>query len=101
MDQAPLEFHPEAIAEARSAREWYAERNEQAAERFIAELDEAIESIRNAPHQWPAFLFGTRSVILRKFPYIVVYEQIDQTVHVVAVAHAKRQPGYWSDRLKD
>jgi hypothetical protein len=31
----PIEFHPEAVAEAHDACEWYAVRSEAAAERFM------------------------------------------------------------------
>ncbi len=52
--------HPEAIAEARAAREWYEARNAQPAEAFMAELDLAIERIEEAPRQWLAYLGDTR-----------------------------------------
>ncbi len=41
MDPRPIELHPEAIAEARAAREWYNERSSVAADAFMAELDVA------------------------------------------------------------
>ena len=43
--------HPEAIAEARAAREWYHARNAEVAEAFMAELDSAIERIDEVPRQ--------------------------------------------------
>ena len=41
MDPRPIELHPEAIAEARDARTWYAQRSYVAADAFMAELDQA------------------------------------------------------------
>jgi hypothetical protein len=35
-------FHPEAVAEARAARRWYADRSPLAAAAFVAELDHAL-----------------------------------------------------------
>jgi plasmid stabilization system protein ParE len=40
-----VEFHPEAVAEAHAAREWYCQRSPAAAAAFLAELDSAIERI--------------------------------------------------------
>ncbi len=37
-----VEFHPDAVEEARSAWQWYAERSPLAASAFLAELDRAI-----------------------------------------------------------
>lgn len=62
--------HPEAIAEARAAREWYQERNAEVAEAFIAELDLAIERIEEAPRRWPPYLAKTRRYLLRAIPLL-------------------------------
>ena len=41
----PLEVHPEAVLEAQAAYRWYRDRNNTAAEAFLAELDRAVEAI--------------------------------------------------------
>jgi hypothetical protein len=33
-----------------------------------------------------------------KFPYRIVYVIVASNIDVVAVAHAKRRPGYWRAR---
>lgn len=40
----------------------------------------------------------TRRVLLRRFPYQIVYRLKPDDVVVVAVAHLKRRPGYWKNR---
>ena len=81
--------HPEAIAEARAARESYLARNPEAAEVFMAELDRAIEHIEEAPRRWPPYLAGTRRYFLRRFPFFVVFRESRDGAQIVAVAHAK------------
>lgn len=39
-----------------------------------------------------------RSAKVARFPYRVVYVIVGSNIDVVAVAHAKRRPGYWRDR---
>jgi plasmid stabilization system protein ParE len=90
--------HSEAIAEARAAREWYQARNAEAAQAFMAELDLAIQRIEEAPRQWPLYLADTRRYLLRRFPFFVVFREADDRVHILAVAHARRRPGYWIGR---
>ena len=90
--------HPEAIAEARAAREWYQARNAEAAEAFMAELDLAIHRIEEAPRQWPPYLAETRRYLLRRFPFFVVFRETDDRLQILAVAHARRRPGYWIGR---
>ena len=100
MDPRPIELHPQAIAEARDAREWYAERSSVAAEAFMAELDVAIERICEAPDRWAIYLHGTRRYLMKRFPYLVVFRVTEDKLQVIAVAHAKRKPGYWRTRLR-
>ena len=98
MARPSVELHPEAIAEARVAYEWYAERNPSAANAFIAELDYAINQIPERPERWPLHLHGTRRFLLRRFPYSVIYRVTQAAIHVIAVAHGRRRPGYWRTR---
>jgi len=90
--------HPEAIAEARAAREWYESRSAEAAAAFMVELDVAFEKIEEAPHAWPRYVAATRRYLLRRFPFFVVFREAGDGVQIVAVAHARRRPGYWIGR---
>lgn len=100
MDHQPIELHSEAIAEARDAREWYAERSSVTADAFMVELDTAIDRICELPDRWATYLHGTRRYLMKRFPYLVVYRVIKDRLQVIAVAHGKRKPGYWRRRLK-
>jgi plasmid stabilization system protein ParE len=98
---APVELHPEAIEEARAARLWYAERSPLAAAAFVAELDWAVAAIGEAPARWPRHLGEARRFVMRRFPFTVLYSELQDRVEVVAVAHTKRRPGYWKHRLRN
>ena len=98
MTRLPVELHPEAGAEARDARRWYAERDAAAAATFLSALDRAIHLISQAPDRWPAYLHGTRRVLMRRFPFCVIYPRLPDRVLVVAVAHERQKPGYWQAR---
>jgi plasmid stabilization system protein ParE len=99
MTPLPVDFHPRAVADAKEARRWYAQRSPEAARRFVSELKRVVEQIATTPERWPPHLYGTRFYRLRRFPYIVVYRRIPDTVQVVAVAHGRRKPGYWRKRI--
>ena len=98
-EPAGIELHPEAIAEARAAREWYQERSPTAANAFIRELDHAIEQIAEFPQRWPSYRHGTRRFLLDHFPFSVVYREQQQRIEVLPIAHARRRPGYWKPRV--
>jgi toxin ParE1/3/4 len=94
----PVDVHPEAVLEAQAAYRWYLDRNDAAAQAFLAELDRAVELISENPMRCPIHLHGTRQFLLRRFPFGVVYRESGETLQIVAVAHGRRKPGYWKDR---
>jgi toxin ParE1/3/4 len=65
----------------------------------LLSLSSAFDDISYAPRLWPKYLHGTRRLVLQRFPFSVVYLDNANVVNVVAVAHNKRRPGYWKDRL--
>jgi plasmid stabilization system protein ParE len=98
MTEKQFAVHPAAIAEAREAARWYRERNQEVAERFIAEYEEALDMIHDAPDRWPSYLFRTRHVKTPSLPFLVIYSVTQTRIHVLAVAHGHRRPGYWKHR---
>jgi hypothetical protein len=87
--------------EAEAAVRWYNERVAGLGDDFRAELSAGIERIAEGPKVWPTNAYDrrTRSNLLPRFPYSIVYViGSDGDVVVAAVAHAKRRPGYWKSR---
>ena len=87
-----LEVHPLAAKEARKARRWYAKQSSLAADRFMAELDRAIQQIVASPQLFPPHWHGTRFYRIPRFPYLVIYLEDEESVQVLAVAHGRRRP---------
>jgi plasmid stabilization system protein ParE len=99
MDKVRVELHPEAVREAAGARLWYADRNKAAADAFVADLDDAIRRITDDPKRWPRHLESTRQFPFRRFPFVVVYRELEESIQIVTVAHVRRRPGYWLARV--
>ena len=98
MARLPVEVHPDALAEAQAAYRWYSERSETAAKFFLAELENAVEFISADPARYPVYLDRARRFLLKRFPFGIIYRRSDETVQILAVAHARRKPGYWKRR---
>lgn len=99
MKRSALRLHAEARAEVLAAQSWYWERSAGVADAFLLELEHALDEIAESPDTWPSYLHNTRRFVLHRFPYLVVYRRKGQGIQIVAVAHAKRRPGYWIARL--
>ena len=92
-------FFEEASEEVEEARRWYRERSEAAEEAFLLEVDHAVAVVGDATYRWPKHSAGTRRYVFPTFPYSLIYFVENQLIHIVAVAHEKRRPGYWRKRL--
>ncbi|TWT81720.1 Plasmid stabilization system protein [Planctomycetes bacterium CA13] len=93
-----VDFHPDATIELAESSDWYAERSSTAARNFLVAVDVAIASIVNDPKRFFHIDDRHQSCSVIKFPFQVVYRVIDDRIVVIAVAHAKRRPGYWRGR---
>lgn len=93
-------LHPSAKAEMAKATKWYAKQSAEAARSFVAEVERSLGIILVAPNLWEEYLSGTRRFLVRRFPYLIVYSVVDDTLNIWAVSHARRKPGYWRRRLK-
>jgi plasmid stabilization system protein ParE len=75
MATKPLEIHPAALAELKSAVNWYLNRSRSAATKFAAEVDRAMDLASASPLRWPSGDYGTRKFALRRFPFAVIYRE--------------------------
>jgi plasmid stabilization system protein ParE len=94
-----VEVHPRAVLDARQARLKYRRVDADLANRFVAELAATITRIAGSPALGSPHRHGTRMWRLHRFPYHVVYLEVGSDVLVLAVAHDRRRPTYWSRRL--
>lgn len=68
---------------------------------FIKEFDRAIQRLLSFPKAGAPYLFGTKRVILNRFPFAIIYKIYrDQVIVAHAVMHMSRKPDYWKKRLK-
>jgi toxin ParE1/3/4 len=99
-----VRFVDEAVKELDDAVLWYEDRREGLGLAFVAALDHAVESIARQPRA-AALIDGVsedlevRRLSIRRFPYFVAYLVLNDNVVVLAVAHERRRPRYWSDRI--
>ncbi len=99
----PFRIHirPEAEAELSAAIDYYGARRLGLGLTMIAEVDSALEHLRQMPLGFPIWREGYpyRHINLRRFPFVLFYTASNEMVDVVAFAHAKRRPGYWLSRM--
>lgn len=96
----PLLINALASEEFREAVKWYEERRPGWGGKLFDAVSHTVELILSHP-DIGAERRGrnpSRQLPVLGFPYIVSYRVREHDIYIVAVAHAKRRPGYWKNR---
>lgn len=90
---------PLALAELQDAAAFYTARaNVELGLALVAEFERATNLIVENPMLGTIFRGTRRKHSLRRFPYSVIYQVTAEELRVIAFAHHRRRPGYWSKR---
>lgn len=90
---------PEADRELTEGASFYArEGGADVARAFIDEYERVLALLCAQPQIGVNWGRGRRRFPMRKFPYSVIYYLRGDELRVVALAHHRRQPEYWSGR---
>jgi toxin ParE1/3/4 len=100
-----VRLSPEAVAELAEAAEWYEARRPGLEVDFLTEFERVLPLIGTSPASFPRLMdlpadLGIRRALLPRFPYAIVFMDLGTEIRVLAVAHAKRRPGYWLNRVE-
>ena len=94
-----VEYHSSARADFDESLDWYLSRSVGSAIGFVLTVDDAIEKIIAASSRFPSTYSGCRYCALRRYPFRIVFHEEDDRLVIIAIAHAKRRPGFWRDRI--
>lgn len=95
-----VRFHHEALAEFKAEVEYYETRQAGLGADFAAEVFSMIDLARLFPRMGTPEKAGVRSLVTKRFPFLIYYEVVGSRLWVWAVMHAARAPGYWKARRK-
>ena len=93
-------FHPSAAEEAEAAARYYDDKTIGLGTEFLADLEDCILTAREFPEIGAPYDFTTRKLLLRRFPFILIYTDHETAIEILAVAHERREPGYWRSRVR-
>ena len=80
------------------AYDWYEAQRAGLGDEFLAAVDDAIAVIMDNPLRYRVLVLDTRQVLVRRFPYRLLYRVLENEIAVVACFHASRDPQRWTER---
>lgn len=100
----PARLALEAVAELTDAAVWYESRRPGLARQFLQAFETVLRLIESRPSSFPRLLdtspeLNVRRALLPRFPYASVFLELPSEIRIVAIAHVKRRPGYWLNRI--
>lgn len=89
-----------AQAELRSATRWYEEQRPGLGAEFLREIQRTLDILQRHPVIGARVPYvdesvHVRRILVRRFPFNVVYRRRGNELQVIAFAHTSRNPGYW------
>jgi len=78
---------------AREAYNWYEKQRIGLGGLFLAELDNCYDRLEVHPDSYQKTENNFRQIIVRTFPYVIVFEILKDDVVIYAVFHTSRNPG--------
>jgi plasmid stabilization system protein ParE len=90
---------PEAEQDIAEVYAWCEGRRAGLGEEFLSCVDACIETIHRTPEMYAVVQENYRRALLRRFPYVVFYETVEDTVTIYCVFHTSRDPNKWRQRL--
>jgi len=93
-----VEFHPLAAKELGDATVFYEGKARGLGDDFLNEVDHLLGVLQTHPDLGRRASGPVRTIPTRRFPYTLIYRTLGDRLFVLAVAHQRRRPTYWSGR---
>lgn len=94
----PVILHCEANVELTAAAKQYHCQRPELAHDFLQAFRLAQQAVAVQPDRFSFLEKPVRRCRLSGFPYKLIYEELADCVHVLAVMHDGRDPRYWKNR---
>ena len=93
-----IKLHPKAQEDLKEALSYYFKIDLNLEKKLIHYLDLTFSKILDFPNLYQYETKTSQKVLMDKFPYIVIYEQYENIIMILAIFHTNRNPLNLQDR---
>ena len=97
--ECKLIIRPEARLDLLDTFQWYQEQRPGLGHDFKLCVDGVISKLQKRPSIYKKIHRDIRRAIIKRFPFGVFYVEDNNTVIILAVLHARRDPSNWKTRI--
>ena len=87
-----LKLHPLAENDLKIALNYYNEISPKLEKSFLSQIDRTFDKILRSPNTYQYETKTSQKILMNKFPYIILYEQYEDLVMILAIFHTRQHP---------
>ncbi len=88
-----------AESEMLGAARYYESQAQGLGQDFLEKIESAFHDIGEHPERFPVIRSDIRRRLVHRFPYAIFYRVEPEEIIVLAIAHLRRHPNYWLNRI--
>jgi plasmid stabilization system protein ParE len=92
-------IRPEAEADLDDAALWYQTQAAGLGYEFLDEIKKTLQIMADNPEIFQEIYKNVRRAIVQRFPFVIYYQIEEETIVVLGIIHASRNPHNWKKRL--
>lgn len=96
-----LRYHPLFECDVREAGAWYDQRSSGLGDAFVEVARQCTADVIANPERFAKSATGCRYIRLPRFPYILLFDWVDDELLMLGVLHTARSMEKWRERQQD
>jgi plasmid stabilization system protein ParE len=93
-------IEPEAEADIARAHQWYEDQRPGLGDDFALCIEAALHVIRERPLSFPKVRKNARRILIKRFPYLMLFVEYPEFIIILGVFHSSRNPKVWKGRAR-
>jgi len=96
-----VRYHPLFERDVQEASRWYDDRESGLGDLFVVSVEDSVHNILDDPLRYAETSLRVRYQKISKFPYVVLFDVVNDSILILGVLHTARSLDKWRERSSD